>query len=257
MTSPRTQPEKKVCIPMTFARPEPAQWEQWLADCETIGVTLTADHLPRFQQFYDLLLTANQSVNLTRITAPQDFLDRNLLDSLTLSPLIPEGSSVADIGSGAGFPALPLALARPDLKITAVESIGKKCNFIREAATALELTNLTVLNSRSEEMAADKQYRERFDVVTARAVAALPTLLELCIPLVRVKGRFIAMKGQNAEVELAASEKALRVLATKHVRTKTFELEKLQGSRIVGFEKIARTQDAYPRASGLPAKKPL
>lgn len=242
---------------MSFARPEPAQWEQWLVDCQAVGVTLPPEILPRFQQFYDLLLTANQSVNLTRITAPQDFLDRNLLDSLTISPLIPEGSTVADIGSGAGFPSLPLAMARPDLTMIAVESIGKKCNFMRETAAALGLNNLTILNSRSEDMARDKQYRERFDVVTARAVAALPTLLELCIPLVKVKGRFIAMKGQNAEVELAASEKALRVLATKHVRTKTFEMEKLQGSRIVGFEKTARTQDAYPRNSGLPGKKPL
>lgn len=242
---------------MSFPQPESAQWEQWLTDCQTIGVTIPPERLSLFQRFYDLLLTANQSVNLTRITAPQDFLDRNLLDSLTLSPLIPEGSSVADIGSGAGFPALPLAMARPDLKITAVESIGKKCNFIRETAEALGLDNLTVLNLRSEEMARDKQYRERFDVVTARAVAALPTLLELCVPLVRVKGRFIAMKGMNAEVELNAAEKALRVLATKHVRTKSFDLEKLQGSRLVGFEKIARTQEAYPRSAGLPSKKPL
>ncbi len=240
-----------------FPQPESAQWELWLNHCRTIGVAIPDERLPLFQQFYDLLLTANQSVNLTRITAPQDFLDRNLLDSLTLSPLIPDGASIADIGSGAGFPALPLAMARPDLKITAVESIGKKCHFIREAAEALQLSNVTVLNLRSEDMGHDKRYREKFDVVTARAVASLPTLLELCIPLVRVKGLFLAMKGLNAEVELDAAQKALKVLATRYVETRTFPLEALQGSRLLAFSKTARTQDAYPRHSGLPGKKPL
>ena len=106
-------------------------------------------------------------------------------------------------------------------------------------------------------MARDRRYREQFDVVTARAVAALPTLLELCVPLVKVKGRFLAMKGLNAEAELAASQKALKVLATRYGETRTFALEKLQGSRLLVFEKTARTQDAYPRNSGLPAKKPI
>lgn len=242
---------------MSFAQPEPAQWEAWLADCQRIDVSIPEDGLALFQRFYNLLLTANQSVNLTRITAPQDFLDRNLLDSLTLSSLIPEGACVADIGSGAGFPAIPLALARPDLTLVAVESVGKKSNFIQEAVESLGLQNLTVLNLRSEEMARDRRYREQFDVVTARAVATLPTLLELCVPLVKVNGRFLAMKGLNAEAELAASQKALKVLATRFGETRTFALEKLQGSRLLVFEKTARTQDAYPRNSGLPAKKPI
>ncbi|WP_373532559.1 16S rRNA (guanine(527)-N(7))-methyltransferase RsmG [Vampirovibrio sp.] len=242
---------------MSFAQPDSAQWDAWLADCQSIEVPVPADRLALFQQFYTLLLTANQSVNLTRITAPQDFLDRNLLDSLTLSPLIPEGACVADIGSGAGFPAIPLALARPDLSVVAVESVGKKANFIQEAAHALGLKNITVLSLRSEEMARDGRYRAQFDVVTARAVATLPTLLELCMPLVKVKGRFLAMKGLNAEVELAASQKALKVLATRYSETRTFGLEKLQGSRLLVFEKTAHTQDAYPRNSGLPSKKPI
>lgn len=242
---------------MTFEQPTTAQWEQWLTDCQTIGVTIPAERLPLFQRFYTLLLTANQTVNLTRITAPQDFLDRNLLDSLTLSPLIAGEQRVIDIGSGAGFPAIPLALARPDVTVVAVESIGKKCKFIQEAAEALGLTNLMVLNARSEDLARDGHYRESFDVVTARAVAALPTLLELCAPLARVGGQLIAMKGLNAEAELNASQKAIRVLALRHQQSLSFTLPQLQGSRLLVFEKIARTQDAYPRAAGLPAKKPL
>lgn len=242
---------------MSFPLPEPAQWEQWLANCQSIDVSIPQERLPLFQRFYELLLTANQTMNLTRITAPQDFLDRNLLDSLTISPLIPRNSWVADIGSGAGFPALPLAMARPDLEITAVESVGKKCKFIQETAEALGLDNLTVLNLRSEQMARNLEYRERYNVVTARAVASLPTLLELCMPLVKVNGAFIAMKGQNADAELHASRKALQVLSTHHMKTRSFDLEPLQGSRVLVFEKAARTQDAYPRGSGLPGKKPL
>lgn len=242
---------------MTFEQPTPAQWEQWRATCQALGVTLPPEALALFQRFYTLLQSANQSVNLTRITAPQDFLDRNLLDALTIAPLIATGQRVVDIGSGAGFPAIPLALARPDLSVVAVESIGKKCRFIQETAEALGLSNLVALNRRSEELARDKQYRERFDVVTARAVAALPTLLELCAPLAKVQGRVIAMKGLNAEVELAAAQKALQVLALRHQQTQCFSQEALQGSRLLVFEKVGRTQEAYPRAAGLPAKKPL
>lgn len=234
-----------------------AQWNAWQHDCQSIGVSVTEAQQDLFGRFYELLSEANRTTNLTRITAPEDFLYRHLLDSLTVAPFIPADASVADIGSGAGIPAIPLAVARPDIQITAVESIGKKCNFIRACQETLNLANLTVLNLRSEDMGRQAGTRESFGIVTARAVATLPALLELCLPLLKKGGLFLAMKGLSYEAELQASANALKVLGGKLLEVKTFEHSRLKDSRLLVFEKTARTPDAYPRTAGLPSKKPL
>jgi 16S rRNA (guanine527-N7)-methyltransferase len=236
---------------------ETTQWTQWRKACHALGIELADHQQSLFQQLYHQLTEANRSVNLTRITALEDFLYRHLLDSLAIAPLLSPSARVADIGSGAGFPALPLAIVRPDLQITAVESIGKKSNFIQAIQTSLNLENLTVLNERSENLGHQKPMREQFDAVTARAVAALPALLELCLPLVRVGGQFLAMKGLSYEAEIEASNTALKVLGGKLLEVKTFSHPKLEGSRLLIIEKTGRTPDTYPRSAGLPAKKPL
>lgn len=242
---------------------EAGQWRQWQEDCQSVGVDISEAQQALFARFYALLSEANQTVNLTRITAPEDFLYRHLLDSLTIAPLIPANASVADIGSGAGFPAIPLAILRADIQMIAVESVGKKCNFIHACQEALNLANLTVLNLRSEDLGRKtgaphpQNRREQLDVVTARAVAALPALLELCLPLLKKGGRFLAMKGLNYEAELNASGNALKLLGGKLLEVKTFEHPRLKDSRLLVFEKTTRTPDIYPRTAGLPAKKPL
>jgi 16S rRNA (guanine527-N7)-methyltransferase len=232
-------------------------WEQWQADCGQIGVSVPDVQVALFQRFYDLLTEANRTTNLTRITEPEDFLYRHLLDALAILPLIPPDASLADIGSGAGIPAIPLAIARPDLRIIAVESVGKKCAFIQSAKESLDLSNLDVLNDRSELVGQKPEYRERFDVVTARAVAALPVLLELCLPLVTVGGQFLAMKGLSYEAELEASAYALKTLGGRLREVRTFSHPRLEGSRVLAFEKVARTPKQYPRQPGTPSKKPL
>lgn len=233
------------------------QWSQWQKDCQALNVSITDAQRALFERFYEMLTEANRTVNLTRITALEDFLYRHLLDSLAISPLIPAKAQLADIGSGAGFPSIPLAIARPDLTVTAVESIGKKSKFIQDAQEKLALANLTVLNTRSEDLSRQKDTREGFDVVTARAVAALPTLLELCLPLVKKGGLFLAMKGLSYDEELQASAKALKTLGGQFKEVQVFPHPRLEGSRLLVIEKVARTPDMYPRSAGLPGKKPL
>lgn len=232
-------------------------WDQWGEDCALIDVPLSEEQIRAFQCFYELLVEANKTTNLTRITALEDFLYRHLLDSIAVSPLIPNGSKLADIGSGAGIPAIPLAIARPDLQITAVESVGKKCAFIRSAQESLNLSNLEVVNERSEDLGRNPDYREKFDTVTARAVAALPVLLELCLPLTKPGGKFLAMKGLSYEAELEASARALKTLGGQFKQLHTFTHPKLEAARILEFDKTTPTPSQYPRQAGMPSKKPL
>jgi 16S rRNA (guanine527-N7)-methyltransferase len=239
---------------------EQTQWKTWRQACLMLELEITDTQEEAFQRFSELLIAANRQLNLTRITALEDFLYRHLLDSLSLSAFLPTGSLLADIGSGAGFPAIPLAMARPDLQVTAVESVGKKCAFIQETIEKLRLTNLKVLNTRGEHLGHDPQARERFDRVTARAVAALPVLLEYCLPLVKVGGSFLAMKGLNFEAELADSKNALHRLSGRLQEIKKFtqpDLSHLAGSRILNIEKTGKTPATYPRHAGLIRKKPL
>lgn len=232
-------------------------WNAWRADCQTIGVNIAEERQADFERLYALLCEANRTVNLTRITALEDFLYRHLLDSLAVAPLIPPESNVADVGSGAGFPALPLALARPDIRMTAVESTGKKCRFIREAAESLGLENVAIVPERAETLGRSPAGREKYDIVIARAVSSLPILLELCLPLLKPRGRFLAMKGVSFEPELTASTRALKTLGGKLEEIQTFPHPRLEGSRLLIFEKVGRTPAQYPRQAGLPAKNPL
>lgn len=234
---------------------EPATWA---ADCQALGLSLSPEHWQQISQLYTLLLTANAQTNLTRLTSPEAYLYKHILDSLTIINSLPEGAQVIDLGSGAGFPALPLAIVRPDLTITAVESVGKKCRFIQESAAALSLTNLNVINDRAEALGQRSTYRERFDVVTARALAPLPVLLEYAIPLVTYpQGRFLAFKGSQYTQELENASQALKTLHAKLDQTQHVSLEQLPGAVILHFKKTTPTPPAYPRAVGLPAKKPL
>jgi 16S rRNA (guanine(527)-N(7))-methyltransferase RsmG len=223
-------------------------WASWREACQRLGVSVDDGMQERLGRFYTLLTDANRVMNLTRVTAPEEFLDRHLLDSLSLSPFIPGGAHLADIGSGAGFPALPLAVVRPDVTVTAVEATEKKCRFIESVRQALDLPNLSVRRERAEVLGRDAGFRERADVVTARAVAALPILLELCLPLVKVGGVFLAMKGCAYEEELAASDKALQALGGTLKAVHTFEDLRLAGSRLLLLEKTHPTPATYPRS---------
>jgi 16S rRNA (guanine527-N7)-methyltransferase len=231
-------------------------WDTWHSDASQFGLSIP-DWREKFNAFYDLLIETNKQFNLTRITAPEDFLYRHLLDSLTLLPLIPPQAKLIDVGSGAGFPAIPLAIARPDITVVALESLEKKCGFIRQVKESLKLENLSVEKTRAEDYAHVRGVRESYDLVTARAVAALPALLELCLPFVKVKGTFLAMKGRASEDELASAQKALGILGGQFLESKTFDHPRLEGSRLLLIQKIKAMPAKYPRTAGTPAKNPL
>lgn len=208
------------------------------------------------------MLEVNEHLNLTAITEPEAVILRHYADSLVLADLIPQKAKVADIGSGAGFPALPLAIARPDLTVTAIDGTGKRVRYMQETAELLGLTNFTALTLRAEAGAKDPALRGKFDIVTARAVAALPILSELCLPYVKVGGQFLAMKSRGAEAELIEASRAIRTLGGGDVgleeRTLNSPNEPEPLTRvIVTVRKLNPTQAQYPRDYAMMKKKPL
>jgi 16S rRNA (guanine527-N7)-methyltransferase len=207
-----------------------------------------------FEAYLDTLVRVNRTMNLTAITQAEDVYEKHFLDSAMIEPFIPTGARVADVGSGAGFPGLVLAIIRPDVQVTLIEPTGKRCVFLESTSQALGLTNVTVVNARAEDL---RDERERFDVVTARAVANLSILMELCAPLVALNGRFIAMKGSKGVDEIHEARSAALKLHLTLISAQPIELP-TAGQRInVVFEKTAPTDPQYPRPYGQIKKNPL
>jgi len=226
------------------------------------GLARYAAHGEAFFALTERMLAVNEHLNLTAITEPEAVILRHYADSLVLAELIPEGAAVADIGSGAGFPALPLCIARPDLRITAIDGTGKRVRYMEETAALLGLQNFTALTLRAEAGAKDPAMRGRFDVATARAVAAMPILSELCLPYVKVGGLFLAMKSREAEAELVTASRAIRTLGggdvTLEERTLTAPGEPEPLCRVViSVRKLNPTPVQYPRDFAQMKKKPL
>ena len=211
----------------------------------------------KMQAFYDLLVFYNEKFNLTRIIGREECRIKHFLDSICAETYFPAGANVAEIGSGAGFPSLPLKIVRDDLSFALVESVEKKCVFLREAVKELGLKNIQVIHMRAEDGGKSRAYREKFDVCCARAVARLNTLSEYCVPFVKIGGRFIAYKG-SAEEELREAENAFRVLGVKTVACERYDLPEEMGKRtLIVAEKIFSTPAAYPRGNGKERGKPL
>ena len=204
----------------------------------------------------DMLVEANKVMNLTAITDPHDVALRHFADSMTAAGFIPEGASVIDVGCGGGFPTLPLAVVRPDIEITALDSTAKKLNFVRDAAEKLSL-NVRVLPSRAEEAALDPLLREKYDVCISRAVARLNILSELCLPFVKAGGSFIAMKGADAGSELTEAENGIKKLGGSVERAEKFTLSEAGERCIIIVKKTDRTPEKYPRAYAKIRKTPL
>ncbi len=199
------------------------------------------------------LLAFNAITNVTAITDPDEVILRHFIDSLTVAPLILEGATVIDIGCGGGFPTLPLAIARPDLSITALDSTAKKLVFVENTAKKLSL-NVITRAARAEEV---PEYREHFDVVLSRAVARMHLLTELCLPQVKVGGSFIAMKAQSGKEELAEAQNGIGLLGGEVIATDTFTLADAGERCLITVKKISSTPAAYPRPWGKIKKKPL
>ena len=217
------------------------------------GMEQYGDKAESFKILLTELLRVNESMNLTAITDERGVIVRHFIDSLTVADLIPEGASVIDVGCGGGFPTLPLAIVRPDLTVTALDSTAKKLTFVASVAEKLSL-NVTTLPKRAEEI---PECREQFDVCVSRAVARMNLLTELCLPQVKIGGKFIAMKAQSGEEELREALGGIEKLGGKVADTAAFTLKDAGERYLITVEKIAPTPTAYPRPWGKIKKKPL
>lgn len=229
-----------------------------LEDAAKLGISVTDEMLARFEKLAFLLVEQNKTMNLTAITDPDGVAVKHFADSISaLSAAdFPQGAKVLDVGTGAGFPSIPLLIARPDLNMTMIDSTAKKLKYVASTVESLGL-NAEVLHTRAEEAGQNKEYREKFDIVCSRAVAALNVLCEYCLPFVKVGGVFLAMKGAKAQDEIADAKNAIKTLGGKIVAEKSFTLSDGGERTIVVIKKISQVPPKYPRVSAQIAKKPL
>jgi 16S rRNA (guanine527-N7)-methyltransferase len=228
--------------------------------CENAGIHLSKSQYADLEQFADLMEAKNKVLNLTRIVDRKDFMIKQILNSLMLGKIVhfKPGLSVVDLGTGGGFPGIPLAIAHPEAQFFLVDSVQKKIRAVEEFVDQLELKNVKALSERIEILGHDSHTRQRFDLVTAQALAPLPVLLELSTPLVKIGGLFVAMKGPNYLEEIAQSANAMKQLKTGEPKIESYELPEGAGSRyLLMFHKTQMTPSQYPRAVGIPNKKSL
>ncbi len=227
-------------------------------DAAKLGIEISDDKLELFSKLAYLLVEQNKTMNLTAITDPDGIAVKHFADSVSaLSAYeFAEGAKVLDVGTGAGFPSIPLLIARPDLNMTMIDSTAKKLKYVASTVEELGLS-AEVLHTRAEEAGQDKEYREKFDIVCSRAVAALNVLCEYCLPFVKVGGVFLAMKGAKAQEEIADAKNAIKTLGGQIVDEKSFTLSDGGERTIVVIKKISHIPPKYPRVSAQIAKKPL
>lgn len=226
------------------------------AKCAALGIALTGPMLDTLDQYAEILVEYNQKVNLTAITDPEGIEDKHFADSLLLANLPETAGKLVDVGTGAGFPGVVAKIFKPELQLTLMEPTGKRVEFLKYVCAQLGLSGVEFAKERAEE-AARKVWREQFDVATARGVAALPMLSEYCLPLVKVGGVFLAMKGPGAAEELAESGAALKKLGGKGSGVAEFHLPGGDVRNIIRIKKISQTPPVYPRNGGKIAKSPL
>lgn len=227
---------------------------------KNISVQLSEKQEKQFQRFYELLIEWNKVMNLTAITEYDEVLEKHFVDSLSIERVIDmnEVNTVIDIGTGAGFPGIPLKIAYPHLKITLLDSLNKRVKFLNTVISELKLENITAIHGRAEDFSRQEQYREKYELCVSRAVANLSTLSEYCLPYVKTGGMFISYKSGEIEEELKTSDKAVKILGGKIADVVKFNLPETDIRRsFVKIEKIKNTAKRYPRKAGLPSKEPL
>jgi len=237
-------------------------WQNLLSEASAIGLELDSDALAKLKRYYALLIEGNKKANLTRITDEREAVIKHFLDSLTVLSVLPRELrerklSFIDVGTGAGFPGIPLLIVCPNWHGVLLDATGKKVAFLAESIQALELDGLA-LHGRAEEVARDPAHRDRYDLAFARAVAEMSALSELCLPFVKVGGRFVAMKGSAGETELAKARKAIKILGGAGIEVHALELPEGMGERrLITVSKASATPKAYPRRTGMPNQQPL
>ena len=234
------------------------KFDTFIEEAKKINITFTEKQLEQFRIYYELLVEKNKVMNLTGITEWDEVLEKHFLDSISLIRVIDlsQNISVLDMGTGAGFPGIPLKIAFPNLQITLADSLNKRVLFLQEVIDALKLEGIEAVHSRAEDLARDKNYREQYDLVVSRAVANLSTLSEYCLPFVKIGGQFISYKSGDIEEEVVASKSAVFLLGGKIKDTVKFELGESSRSFVL-IDKTKGTPKTYPRKAGTPSKKPL
>lgn len=223
-----------------------------------IDIELSKKQIEQFYTYMNLLLEWNEKINLTAITEPEEVILKHFVDSLTISAYIKKGSKLVDMGTGAGFPGIPLKILRDDIEITLVDSLNKRINFLNEVIKELELREISTVHARAEEFGQNKKYREKFDIATSRAVANLSTLSEYLVPLVKLEGKIICMKGSEVKEEVENAKNAIKILGGKMEKEESFNLPNSDMKRnLVIIKKIKNTPAKYPRKPGTPAKEPI
>ena len=225
-----------------------------------LGITLNEEQKRQFLQFYELLVEWNKVMNLTGITEYEEVNEKHFVDSLSIVKAIDMDSveTVIDIGTGAGFPGIPLKIAFPNLKVVLLDSLNKRIQFLNTVIDTLQLTDIQTIHGRAEDFAKQQAYRERFDLCVSRAVANLATLSEYCLPYVKVDGMFIPYKSGEITEELQQSQNAIHVLGGKVTDVVKFRLPGTEiGRSFVKIKKVQNTAKKYPRKAGLPSKEPI
>ena len=223
-----------------------------------IEIELNKIQIQQFYKYMELLLEWNEKINLTAIIDPKEIILKHFVDSLTISKYIDKNAYLVDVGTGAGFPGIPLKIYREDINMVLVDSLNKRITFLNEVINKLGLEKIETVHGRAEEFGRNKKYREKFDISTSRAVANMSTLSEYLIPCIKENGLCIAMKGSEVEEELEKAKKAIEILGGKLLKIEKFELPNSDIKRnIVLIKKGKKTPIKYPRKPGTPAKEPL
>ena len=238
--------------------------DHFLSMLAKMNISLSDKQLQQFMTYYEMLIEKNKVMNLTAITEYEEVILKHFLDSLSIVKVSNfdqnklAGKSVIDIGTGAGFPGIPLKIAFPELKITLLDSLNKRVKFLEEAFALLGLENISAIHGRAEEYAKNKAYREKYDLCVSRAVSGLATLSEYCLPYVKVGGLFVSYKSGSVKEEAEAAEKAVKILGGKIRDIQYFDLPGSEISRsLVIIEKVKNTPGKYPRKAGTPLREPL
>ena len=223
-----------------------------------LNIEISEKQLNQFYNYMNILIEWNKVMNLTNITEPEEIIQKHFVDSLTVLKSIKENASIIDVGTGAGFPGIPIKIAFPETRITLLDSLNKRIKFLEEVINKLELKNIETIHGRAEEVAHNKKYREKYDIAIARAVAPLNVLSEYLLPFVKIGGYAICMKGTKGKEEAEEGKNAIKILGGEITNSREFNLPNTEMARvIIEIEKIKNTEKKYPRKAGTPTKMPL
>lgn len=229
----------------------------FINECTRNNINIDGNKIELFYNYMKEILEWNDKINLTAIKNEEEFIVKHFIDSLTVSKYIDDNKRVIDIGTGAGFPGIPIKISNPTIEITLIDSINKKLNVIREINKKLELEKIDIIHTRAEDLANKEEYREKFDIATTRAVSNLNTILEYMLPFIKVGGKAICMKGPGYKEELEQSKRAIEVLGGKINHIENIIISGDLERNIIIVEKIKNTPKNYPRGQGKPLREPI